>query len=219
MLHYAKKELALIKHDSYGLQNAMDECILDLLKEFDKQSHTNHTAPYCISMFGRLAEFKPITPLTGEDDEWVVHEKGDGTMMYQNKRYYAVFKEGRNGRAYNSEGKIFSKDGGKTWFTSKDSRIYIDFPYTVPDKPEYIILEKDGVEVRVDEPYSKGFEDGFDLAINMLRIMSTAARKDGVNFDIDTVYATLKNSGGAKEALKKMHTIKNKQPITIFDLI
>lgn len=37
------------------------------------------------------------------------------------------------------EGKIFSDDGGKSWYQSKDSRVYIKFPYR--PHTEKIILE------------------------------------------------------------------------------
>jgi hypothetical protein len=83
--------------------------------------------------------FKPLTPLTGEDDEWNEVRTG----VFQNKIYSAVFKDGKDGQAYNVEGKIFSDDEGKTWFTNRNSRVYIDFPYIVPDKPEKVILVKE----------------------------------------------------------------------------
>lgn len=138
LVDYGKSELSKIEHDDEGMQDRMDKCVLDLLKLLSDQGHSNHTVHYCLAVFNRLAKFKPLTPLTGEDDEW--NEVGND--MFQNKRYSAVFKEGKNGRAYNVEGKVFSNDGGETWYTSKDSSVYIDFPYTVPDKPEQIILNE-----------------------------------------------------------------------------
>lgn len=145
---YGREELERIGYfkegdDPYnvGVANA----ILELLEVFDNQMHSNCTAPYTAGMFHRLAMFKPITPLTGEDDEWT--EVGPG--VFQNKRYSAVFKdEKKGGKAYNIEGKVFSDDGGETWFTNRNSRVYIDFPYTVPEHPERVIIdneeEKDG---------------------------------------------------------------------------
>ena len=135
MLDWAKKELARIEHDEEGFQNLLDKNVIELLETLCNQGHTNNTAPYVISIFSRLAMYKPITPLTGEDDEW--HDCGNGT--FQNKRYSAVFK-GANGRAYNIEGKIFSDDNGETWWTNKDSKVYIDFPYVVPEEPERVII-------------------------------------------------------------------------------
>ena len=137
MLKYAKNELARIEHDEEGLQDRIDKNILDLMEVFVNQGHSNVSASYVLSIFNRLAHYRPLTPLTGEDNEW--NEVGHG--CWQNKRYSAVFK-GEDGRAYNIEGKIFSDDGGETWFTNINSRIYIDFPYAVPDKPEKVYLRE-----------------------------------------------------------------------------
>lgn len=140
IIEYAKNELARIDHDDYGLQDLMDDNIIELLKVFSDQGHTGFSANCCLTMFNRLANFKPLTPLTGDDDEW--KEVGNGA--YQNKRYPAVFKESKNGHAYNIEAKIFSDDGGDTWFTNHNSWAYIDFPYDVPDKPEKVYMVKNG---------------------------------------------------------------------------
>ena len=139
---YGRKELERIgyfkrKDDPYNDWAA--NAILELLEVFDNQGHSGFTAPYVIGTFEKLAMFKPLTPLTGEDDEWNELRPG----YFQNKRYSAVFKDETG--AYNVEGKIFSDDGGETWFTSGNSRVYIDFPYTVPDHPEEIMLKGESV--------------------------------------------------------------------------
>ena len=139
---YGRKELEKIGYFKEGdnpYNVAVANAILELLDVFDNQSHSGFSAPYVIGKFKRLAMFKPISPLTGEDDEW--NEMKDGS--FQNKRYSAVFKDKKDGKAYNIEGKIFSDNGGKTWFTNRDSRVYIDFPYTVPEYPEKVILKED----------------------------------------------------------------------------
>ena len=136
MIEWAKKELSRIKHDEEGIQDHMDGYILELLEVLCKQGHSNWSATYVINMFDRLSHYLPLTPLTGEDDEW--NEVSDG--LYQNKRYSAVFKNADG--AYNVDGKIFSDDGGETWFTNKDSRIPISFPYMPPRHPEKIILNR-----------------------------------------------------------------------------
>lgn len=136
MIEWAKNELKRIQHDADGWQDRVDRDVLEILQVFCNQGHSNFSAPYVMSIVQRLSQFKPLTPLTGEDDEW--NEVGSG--VYQNKRCSTVFKEA-DGKAYNSEGKIFTDDGGVTWFTNINSRIYIEFPYEVPDKPEKIYLK------------------------------------------------------------------------------
>lgn len=134
MIEWAKSELARIEHDEDGMQDRVDANILELLEVLSNQSHSNFTAAYVLNAFDRLSHFLPLTPLTGEDDEW--NEVSPG--HFQNKRYSAVFKDA-DGKAYNSDGKIFSNDGGETWFTNIDSRVYISFPYMPPRHPEKVI--------------------------------------------------------------------------------
>ena len=138
LVDYAKEELERIGMIDSG-EPYNDECakaILDLIELFASQGHSGFTASYTVNVFKRLAMYKPLAPLTGEDSEWNEIEPG----LYQNKRYSAVFKE--NGKVYNNEGKIFTDDGGETWYSSKDSRIKITFPYTVPNEPEKVYLNK-----------------------------------------------------------------------------
>lgn len=138
LVDYAKEELKRIGMiDSGELYNDWaTKAILDLIELFASQDHSGFTAPYVVDAFNRLAMFKPLSPLTGEDDEW--NDVGDGLL--QNKRYSAVFK-GKDGIAYNIEGKVFTDDG-EVWYTCRDSRVDVTFPYVVPNKPEYVYRNK-----------------------------------------------------------------------------
>ena len=137
LVDYAKEELKRIGMIDSGepYNDAVAKAILDLIELFASQGHSGFTAPYTINTFKRLAMFKPLAPLTGEDSEWNEIEPG----LYQNKRYSAVFKE-KDGKVYNNEGRIFTDDGGEVWYGNKDSRVEITFPYTVPDDPERVYL-------------------------------------------------------------------------------
>ena len=139
LVDYAKEELERIGMIDSGepYNDLVAKAILDLIELFDSQGHSGFTASYTVNVFKRLAMYEPLTPLTGEDSEWNEIEPG----FYQNKRYSAVFKE-KDGKAYNIHGKIFTDDGGKTWYSNKDSHIEINFPYIVPDEPEKVYLNK-----------------------------------------------------------------------------
>lgn len=134
LVDYAKDELKRIGMIDSGeaYNDIVTKAILDLIELFASQGHTGFSAPYVINTFCRLAMFKPLSPLTGEDDEW--NDVGNGCL--QNKRYSAVFKD-KDGTAYNIEGKVFTDDG-ESWYTCKDSMVNVTFPYTVPDHPEYL---------------------------------------------------------------------------------
>ena len=112
---------------------------MQIIKLFSRQGHTGFTANYAVNMLNKLLRYVPLSPLTGEDDEWTKIDFGVD-MEYQNKRCPSVFK-GKDGKAYNAEGKVFSNDGGNSWYTCKDSKVYITFPYDVPTSPERILLE------------------------------------------------------------------------------
>ncbi len=130
---YARSELeaaGLFRKDS-DYNGELGKSVMKLIRLFSEECHSGSSAFMTVSLFEKLSRFEPLTPLTGEDNEW--NEIGPG--VFQNKRCYHVFKE--NGlNPYDIEGKIFrDKDGGT--YTNKNSRIYITFPY----KPKSEIIE------------------------------------------------------------------------------
>ena len=119
------------------MQEDICKHVLKLIDLFSDEGHSGSSAPYAINLFSRLAKFEPLTPLTGEDWEW--NDTGHG---YQNKRASHVFKD-YNGECYDIDGKVFWEwqmfegEPYKTYYTSRDSRVPVTFPYTVPEKPIY----------------------------------------------------------------------------------
>lgn len=149
LANWAKAELdRLITDDEDGMQAEINKDILQIVEVFGNQGHSGFSASYALSIIKRLSAWKPITPLTGEDDEWgSVPEWDNGEQAQQNKRCPTVFRKNfDNSTAHYIDGKSFSDDGGKSWFTSGDSFIPVTFPYNVPEKPEYIILGSDQAE-------------------------------------------------------------------------
>lgn len=128
---FAKDELTRAgffdKDSMYG--GMLGEAVMKMIDVFADEGHSGMSASVAISAFEKVARFEPLTPLTGEDDEWF--EVTDG--MFQNRRCSHVFKE--NGQAYDIEGRIFREPSGAC-FTSRESRVPVTFPY-VP-KREYV---------------------------------------------------------------------------------
>lgn len=116
----------------YG--DMMPNSVLSMVRQFADEGHSGMSASIAVSLFREVAMFKPLTPLTGDDDEW--NEVGDG--VFQNKRCSHVFK--KNDQAYDIEGRIFREPDG-VCYTSRDSRVDINFPYT-PTR-EYVDVPKD----------------------------------------------------------------------------
>lgn len=125
LVKFAEEELARVGGQEDGMQQLMNRNVLDIVKMFSDQGHSGFSAGYAMAQIKRLLNWKPLTPLTGEEDEW------NGR---QNKRYSSVFRD-EDGTAYNIEGKIFTDDGGNTWWQGHDSWVPVTFPYSVPDSP------------------------------------------------------------------------------------
>lgn len=149
MLKWAEQELKLAGYDVNDPEDGPNRWLakgtLELLKVFSEHGHSGMSAPYAVALFEKLASWKPIAPLTGEDDEW--NDVGEST--WQNRRDSSVFK-GEDGQAYWSGGRVFWEwythpeiDNGKPYkshYTSHGSRVNIEFPWTQPDKPEYVFV-------------------------------------------------------------------------------
>ena len=140
LMIWAQRELDILANDGGkdGLQEMMNRDIMEMLEVFSAQGHTGLSASYAIAALVRLMNWKPLSPLTGADDEWIECSEG----LEQNKRYSAVFRDkGDNATAYYIHGKIFSPDGGLSWCEMKDSSIPVVFPFTVPERPEQVYIK------------------------------------------------------------------------------
>jgi hypothetical protein len=116
------------------MQKIICENVLNMIKVFSDGDHSGSTASYALALFEKLAVFKPLKPLTGKEDEWNLV----GDEQWQNVRCGSVFKD-KNGKAYNIDGKVFENKNGSR-YTSGDSIVYIDFPYT--PKTEIVCVEE-----------------------------------------------------------------------------
>ena len=148
-LDWAVEELKRAGYDindpEDGPNKWLAESVIELLVVFGGQGHSGSSAPHAVELFKNLAMWKPLAPLTGEDDEW--NEVGDG--VFQNKRDGRVFKE-KDGKAYCLDMIVFWEwysspdiDDGKpykSYFTSKDSHKFIEFPWKAPEQPEYVFV-------------------------------------------------------------------------------
>lgn len=144
MEDFIKNELKILEDgctdkEALEMQKVVTKDILDIYKVFSNQQHSGYSASYILGLLDRLLRYIPVSPLTGEESEWNKLDYNDD-VCYQNKRCPQVFKDSE-GRAYNVEGKAFSDDNGHTWYTNANSRVYIEFPYSVPLTPEYVVID------------------------------------------------------------------------------
>ena len=93
----------------------MQESVLELLDVFSKQGHSGFSALYTVNCFKKLASYEPLSPITGEDDEWNDVSYGSDVKMFQNKRCSTLFKNGENGDPYCIEAIIWRGQDGLTF--------------------------------------------------------------------------------------------------------
>ena len=129
LVDFAKDELAragLFDPDS-DYDGELGKSVLELVEVFAKQGHTGNSAAMAMSIFAIVGTFKPLTPLSGADDEWTEIAEENGKTLYQNKRCPTVFKT--NDVAYDIDATVLvSADGDRTW--NRDCARNITFPYT-----------------------------------------------------------------------------------------
>jgi hypothetical protein len=161
LISYAEDELNRIgmTEDSPDEMNVeMRKHILHMVKEFSEEGHSGFSGRYALNMLTKLLDFKPITPLTGADDEW----NDVGEDYWQNKRCSSVFKKA-DGTCYDIDGKVFwewyrdeNGEEVKTHYSGSGCSTPVTFPYTPPDKPIYEYKHSDA-EPRTPPQNENGF--------------------------------------------------------------
>ena len=94
----------------------IQENVMDLLSVFALQGHSGFSAPFCIKYFEKLANRKPLSPITCADEEWGNSFSRDD--HFQNKRLSSVFKEGKEGKPYYINAIVWKGQNGSC-FTGK----------------------------------------------------------------------------------------------------
>jgi hypothetical protein len=126
LVAHARAELQFGGHfDGDKISALAAQCVVDLTRVFSAQGHSGFSASFVKQIFEKVANFEPLGPVTGADDEWVEPCEG----LFQNKRCSHVFKEGVDGVAYDSQGVIFREPSGSC-FQGFGSRVPVTFPYT-----------------------------------------------------------------------------------------
>ena len=102
--------------------------ILALCEAFDKSGQSGDSAPYTATAISKAVKKlllqEPICDVTGHESEWVdVGEMGDGSILYQNNRCSALFKDGTESKAYYLDAIVWK---GVEEYDTFTGRVYID---------------------------------------------------------------------------------------------
>ena len=145
MIDYAKQELDLIGmvDGEDEMNSAMRNHIIHMVEEFSKEGHSGYSASYALGILQKILAYEPLSPLTGEDSEWTDVSGYGVPPTYQNKRCSRVFKDSKDGQAYDINGIVWyewycdtpQSENYKSYFTNSESKVYVEFPYT--PKKEY----------------------------------------------------------------------------------
>ena len=118
LVKHARHELNLILEEAktdgdeedIRMQKIFNDGILKVVNAFADCDHSGFSASIAINYLNRLLRFKPLMPLTLEDDEWnevgIQHNEDSQVKVYQNNRASNVFKE-----ADKFDGKPYCIDG------------------------------------------------------------------------------------------------------------
>lgn len=119
LINHAKTELeiaGLFDKEGDFYEGATGKAVMELIEVFSKQGHSGASAPMVASIFHKLANYEPLGPITGKDEEWGdVRDIGNGKSWYQNKRCSALFKDGKDGKPYYIEAIIKRDQNGTCW--------------------------------------------------------------------------------------------------------
>jgi len=126
------------------LEELLVNSLRGLMGVFVKQGHSGGSADMTLSLFDRLAQYKPLTPLTGAESEWIeIPPEMQSGPSHQNIRCTSVFKY-PDGRAIDvNMTPVYIDPFGVTTTRSEDRPPEISFPY-MPGMPPVIGVDHDG---------------------------------------------------------------------------
>ena len=116
LVDHAQTELQMMglfeeKGDFYG--GMTGKAVMELMEVFSKQGHSGMSAGIVADLFHKLANYEPLQPITGKDEEWNECNHGDAPY-WQNKRESGLFKQADGRVTYNSA-LIKRCPNGVTW--------------------------------------------------------------------------------------------------------
>lgn len=113
LVDHARRELELLKEEPETIEG-----YLKVIQAFADMGHSGGSAAVAIPTINELLQFKNLTPLTNNPDEWIHHTSetwGEPGGIWQSVRNPGAF----------------SNDGGKTYYLVSEGRANI---YTSEEK-------------------------------------------------------------------------------------
>jgi hypothetical protein len=169
MLNHFIREVAILRKKYKGDSLVIDPVLPEieaLIEAFGESGQSGASAaligPVIADTIKKALAFKPLSELTGWDEEWTLVCEGQNAddNLFQNKRNSAVFKEGKEGKPYYLDGLIWLDTVSNVAWTGSvklpdnldlSSRVYIKDLSKFDGKSFYIKVQKDteGSEIYV----------------------------------------------------------------------
>lgn len=95
LVKFAKSELrsaGLFDPDA-DFDGTIAPSVVSLMETFTAYGHSGGSAKLALDAFTRLANHLPLSPLTGEDDEWFIPDGVTSTQIQLNKRCTRIAKD------------------------------------------------------------------------------------------------------------------------------
>lgn len=102
LVEHAKRELEL--SGQWAEDPAYAQSIVSTVAAFASYGHSGGSAGVAIEQLHRLLQFRTLSPITSDPEEWFDQSGISSSPLWQNLRDSAAF----------------SKDGGKTWYYVDD---------------------------------------------------------------------------------------------------
>ena len=130
------------------MQEMMNNDVMELLKVFEEQGHSDFSAPTVISLFSILANYRLVTEVEDNPDDW--DENG------QHKYISSIFKR-EDVTCYYMYGRLFAEPNSDNFCYNKASNVDVTFPIKPFDlESRYIRLH-----YKIDDkPISEQLRDG-----------------------------------------------------------
>jgi len=133
---HAQRELEILvkssEQDNRPIIEPFITEILSLCEKFGLSGQSGGSAPYTATAIAqaikKLLLQEPICPITGIDEEWMdVANVGDGSILFQNKRCSALFKDAKG--CWYLDAIVWKTQTGQTW----SGAAYIPYAKHRPD--------------------------------------------------------------------------------------
>jgi len=120
------------KDSDYG--GEIGKCLEELINVFDKQSHSIFSARRVANLFYRLMNWRPLSPVTNNPEEWKKFIKRGDEIVYQNKHYISLFateSQLKNNQAEDID-YYYKVDEQGGIYRDKECKKIVNLPYMLP---------------------------------------------------------------------------------------